>query len=199
MFADVLKIARSMKRPIVHVSHNYMLGTDEEFNVLSMIMIDSDIPRPFTARVKDIVTPDKKEKFVKDHPIVFWAQYISLGPLGDEIYINGWDEPELEKAIRQVQFNLNGLLDGAEPVFHQERLEQDPSFMEKIKLKVSDGQRIEYFDCKYPISFFNKVHAINATDKVSVSIYELLDSNLFEFTVDKKKYTIKEYIRSRKL
>ena len=37
MDKEILKIARSMKRQIIHVSNNYMLGTDEEFCTLSII------------------------------------------------------------------------------------------------------------------------------------------------------------------
>ena len=68
------------------------------------------------------------------------------------------------------------------------------------KLKVNDGLTRFMLGGKYMITSFNKVHAINASDKVSVNIYDIDPiSFLCEFIVDKKKYTVKEYIRYRKM
>ena len=74
------------------------------------------------------------------------------------------------------------------PVYAIGGLEHEQEFMNKVaKLKVADGMTRYFFDKTYLITSFSKVHAINASDKVSVSIYEYdQDSYLYDFLVDKK-------------
>ena len=197
MNPEILKIARSMKRPIIHISPNYMLGTDEEFCTLSLIEISSDIPRSFTTAVNDYLDEGKIEKFSVAHPEIFFTEYQMID---NSFYVNTWKEPYLFSNI----FNIFGRVQRyiTYPVVYSETgLEKDNLFMTTVaKLKVDDGLTRYIFGNKYIATNFNKVHAINASDKVSVNIYDIDPiSFLCEFIVTKKKYTIKEYIRYRKM
>lgn len=194
---ETIKIARSMKRPIIHVSPNYMLGTDEEFCTLSIIEIDSDIPRSFTTTVNDYLDESKIEKFSMEHPDIFFSEY---NLIDTDFYVNFWKEPYLLSNIFNIFSKIQSYLQF--PVVYTESgLEKNVNFMNTVaKIKVADGLTKFIIGDKYLITSFNKVHAINASDKISVNIYDIDPiSFLCEFIVDKKKYTVKEYIRYRKM
>lgn len=197
MNQETMKIARSMKRPIVHISPNYMLGTDEEFCTLSVIEISSDIQRSFTTTVNDYLDESKIEKFSVAHPDIFFTEYQMIDT---NFYINLWKEPYLFSNIFSV-FNKIQYYLRFQIVYTEYGLEKNTEFMDTVaKLKVNDGLTRFMLGGKYMITSFNKVHAINASDKVSVNIYDIDPiSFLCEFIVDKKKYTVKEYIRYRKM
>lgn len=197
MDKEILKIARSMKRPVIHVNNNYMLGTDEEFCTLSIIEINSDIPRPFTTTVNDYLDGEKKEKFAISNPSVFFIEYQMLD---EDFYINTWKESYLYPNIFDI-FTIIQKYITLPIVYSETGLEKNKEFMDTVaKLKVDDGLTKYVFGDKYLITSFNKVHAINASDKVSVNIYDIDPiSFLCEFIVDKKKYVVKEYIRYRKM
>lgn len=197
MISDVLKIARSMKRPIIHVSHNYMLGCDEEFCTLSIIEIESDVERSFTAYVNDCLDDIKAEKFVMKSPEIFYKEYQNVQP---GLYINYWNELYLLNNIFLI-YNKIQKYKMCRLAYTEFGLEKNENFMNTVaKLKVKDGLTKYLLGGKYLITSFNKVHAINASDKVSVNVYDIDPiSFLCEFIIDKKKYTIKEYIRYRKM
>ena len=82
---------------------------------------------------------------------------------------------------------------------HLPFMEKDVNFMTTVaKLKVENGLTSYVLGNKYLMTSFNKVHAINASDKISINIYEIDSiSYICEFIIDKKKYKVKEYIRYR--
>lgn len=198
MNQEIFKIAKSMKRPIIHVNGNYMLGTDLDFCTLSMIILDTGIMRPFTASINECLATDSQiEKFSIGHPDVFFAEYEMISP---GFYINFWNEPYLYNNIFELYRKVN-LYKKCQIIYTECGLEKDPEFMSTVaKLKVSDGLTRFTLGGKYIITNFNKVHCINASDKVSVNIYDL-DPYTFmcEFIIDKKKYSVYEYIRYRKM
>lgn len=197
MNQEIMKIAKSMKRPIVHVSDRYMLGVDTELYTISTIAIDSVIPRPFTTTINDYLDESKKEKYANNHPEIFFTEYSMID---EGFYINTWMEKTLYNGVMNTFHNLNTILTNSRLVYTESGLEKNPEFMNTVaKLKVDDGLTRYFIGGKYLITSFNKVHAINATDKVSIEVYDVDPySILCKFKVDKKKYIIKEYIRYRK-
>ena len=194
---NTIKIAKSMKRPIVHISNNYMLGTDEEFCTLSIIEINSEIPRPFTAHINEILSLDAAEKLSQKNSAVFLAEYTKIS---DSHYYRFWDEERLYTRINNIFSKVFHIVQFNPLEYHENLLEKDPEFMSCMKLKVSDGLVPYIIDNKYLFTNFNKVQPINSADKVSLNIYYMdYISNLYEFLIDKKKYVIKEYIRYRKM
>lgn len=195
---SIIKIARSMKRAIVHINYNYMLGLSEDLSTLSMLEYDSNIPRPFTAKINDIVTDSNKEKWADSNIGVWTNEYTKLT---DNLYINVWDEPLLYEHITDKFRKIITWLSYAKKVYTVDNLETCDDFMKRVaKLKVDDGMTKYFFDNSYMATNFNKLHVINASDKVSLNIYDIDPiSYLFEYIIDKKKYKIKEYIRYRKM
>lgn len=193
--SNVLKIAKSMKRPYIFVNNNYIIGTDEDFFTLSLIEIESQIPRPFAAEVNDILNQVKRDKSVNERP-----EYIYIyNKIADDVYINTWNEPEIRNKLL-VLLQRTGEYIYKYPVsFSCTDMEKDVNFMTTVaKLKVENGLTSYILGNKYLMTSFNKVHAINASDKISINIYEIDSiSYICEFIIDKKKYKVKEYIRYR--
>lgn len=198
MNGEILKIARSMKRSIVHISPHYILGSDEDYCTLSIIEINTEVPKPFTYHINDILTEDKKDKFVNEHPSEFFTEYEETVP---GIYINTFHENIYRNNIFELFNKVTMYLINSTPIYQSDSLEKNEDFMNKVaKLKVSDGMTTYILDNRFLITNFNKLHPINASDKLSVRIFDLDDiSYLYEFFIIKKKYTIKEYIRYRKI
>lgn len=195
---STMKIAKSMKRPIVHVSNNYMIGTDMEFCTLSIIEINSIIPRPFTTTINSWLNKTAKDRYAQDHPEIFFTEYSCLD---ENLYINIWEEDTYTKKIFELFSKVNNYLYRRIPIYHSEGFEKDGDFVQNVsKLKVSDGLKTYVIDNIFILTSFNKVHCINASDKVSLNIYDIdTDSYLYEFIINKKKYIVKEYIRYRKM
>lgn len=199
---SVMKIAKSMKRPIVYITPNYMLGTDEEFCTLSVIEISSEIPRSFAVYTNNVLEGTKKEKYAIDHPDIFFSEY-ELFDKENDFYINTWNEEVIKNNILSLFQKVHQSLSSpfTSKVYSEEGLETNEQFISTVaKLKINDGMTTYFIDNKYMITSFNKVHAINATDKINVIIYDVDPvSYLYEFSINKKKYIVKEYIRYRKM
>lgn len=195
---EIMKIARSMKRQIVHINNHFMLGTDEDFFTLSVIETESIILRPFTTTINGYLDESKKEKFANDNPQIFLTEYIRLDT---DLYINSWNEYDLNNKILYMYNSILHTISSCPIGYTESGLEQNKEFMSTVaKLKVDDGMTRYILGGRYLITSFNKVHAINSTDKVSVNVYDIdLRSFICEFIVDKKKYVIREYIRYRKI
>ena len=198
MIENVVKIAKTMKRPIVYITPTYMLGTDDEFCTLSKINIESDIIRPMAFRISDCLLGTTKDKYAQAHPEIFFSEYTHIQ---DDMYINTWQEPVLMNTLIGMYMRVSRALDGLVPIYSSVGFEKDDNFMQTVaKLKVSSGLQSYVLEGAYIQTSFNKVHAINANDKVSLNIYDIdYESYMYEFIIDKKKYQVVEYIRYRKM
>ena len=193
---NTIKIAKSMKRAIVHISEHYMLGTDEDFCTLSTIEINSEIPKAFTAYMNDIITSEAASKLAVKDSTVFLTEYTKIA----DYYYRFWNEEYLSTRIFDLFRKVNFATTNKPVIYYAESLDKDQDFMKCMKLKVSDGLVKYVIDDKYLITNFNKVQPINSTDKLSLRIYDVDNiSYLYEFMIDKKKYIVKEYIRYRKM
>lgn len=196
MLLDIIKIAKTMKRPIIHVTPNYILGTDNDFCNLSIIEISLDnIPRIFTAYVNSIVPIDKSDKI----------NYNRMELL-DDIYIDIWIEPDIQtqilllfKKISEVLLSNPKLLINNMDLLSEEYI----NFRQKSTMKVSDGHSWIYLPSNQNsiiMSIYSQLYQLNASDKAFCTIYDLdYRSVLAKVDIIKKKYTISNYIRYRKL
>lgn len=199
MIADVIKIAKSMKRSVVHISPKYMLGTDDDYCVLSRIDIESDIPRPITFRITDSLLGQQSiDKYSSAHPEIFFSEYIQVD---DEFYINGWYDVAYFNKIHDMWNTIGNIIYSRNPIYNISGLDKDNEFMNSVaKLKVSSGLQPYILSGEFLQTSFNKVHAINSTDKVDLNIYEAdIHSLLYEYIINKKKYNVNEYILYRKM
>ena len=198
MINDIIKIAKTMKKPIVYIAPTYMLGTDEEFCTLSRVNIESDVKRPMAFKLSSILLGESKDKYANEHPEIFFTEYSHVQ---EDLYINTWNESFYMYNIMDINLRLTTLLLYANIVYSATGLEKDVNFMQNVaKLKVSYGMKKYIMDGQYLQTSFNKVHAINASDTISLNIYDMDSfSYLYEYRIGKKKYDVYEYIRYRKM
>lgn len=198
MINDIIKIAKTMKRPIVYITPTYMLGTDEEFCTLSRINIESDVVRPMAFKISSILIGESKDKYANEHPEIFFTEYSHVQ---EDLYINTWNESFYMYNIMNINLRLATSLQYANKVYSVDRLDKDSNFMQNVaKLKVSDGLKRHIMDDRFLQTSFNKVHCVNASDTVSLNIYDMDHfSYLYEYRIGKKKYDVYEYIRYRKM
>lgn len=196
-FEEVLKMAKSMKRAVVHIAPNYMLGSDEEFCTLSMIIIDTGIDKPITSVLNEIIDNNGAAKLAESSAGEFLNEYTRYN---ENYYYKFWNEELYREKLFSLLAKVN-LAITCRPVLYTETgLEKNQEFMASAKLKAGDGLSSYKFGDQYLVTGFYKVHPINANDKVDVTIYDLDDQScLYEYIIDKKKYKIKEYIRYRKM
>lgn len=191
----IIKVAKTMKRCNIYVCPYYMLGSDEDYCSLSVIEMDSESPE-FAAKVVDILTPQNSMKFITSHPDVYYNEYRDIK---DGYKVNAWDEVVIKEKLRSMHLKIQTLINTLPTIFYQDNLDQDETFMASVgKLKTADRLTRYKFN-NFLITNFASLHSINAKDKVSMKIYDCDPlSYLYEFRIDKKKYTIKEYLRYRK-
>lgn len=199
MVNDIIKIAKSMKRSIVHISPTYMLGSDDEYSILSRVDIESDISRPITFRITDSLLGQQAiDKYSSSHPEIFFSEYVKVD---EEFYINGWQGPTYYRNLHSMWNTIANIIYSSHPIYNISGLEKNEEFMTSVaKLKVSSGLQTYILTGDFLQTSFNKVHAINASDKIDLNIYEAdLHSLLYEYIINKKKYNVKEYILYRKM
>ena len=200
MIADALKIAKTMKRPIIHINPNYMIGTDENYFICSVIEISSDIPRSFTCKTTDLIVPDKVADVRNKNTSFFDNNYECVG---EGYYQLSYDEDIMYNNIMNTYRSINTILSvNPSKVIDNLLLTDDAleNFRRLATAKVSDGHHWWVLQQPYQMSIFSSLYPINAADQVSCTIYDIDPySFLSEISVIKKKYTIKNYVRYRKL
>ena len=194
---EALKIAKTMKRNYVYITPTRMYGLDTGKCALSIIDIQSDIDKSFAGEVASILDDKKRDSFLVNNTGVFLNEYRELEP---GVYINFWDEPkiidDIMKAYNALYFNSPN----ARLIYSATNLEQNDDFMRNIYgIKTVDGYRRFILDGYY-LDCFTKMHCVTKSDKVSLNIYDYDPfSYMYEFFINKKKYTVKEYFKIRKL
>ena len=203
MIKDVLTIAKTMKLPNISVTPNIILGSDDNFCMVSSIQIPSDIPRNFSASIKELLSVDNYNILINDSNIlVSDMAKNNYDKLSDDYYINIATEPVLEYNIRTAFNHAIDYMNNSELVIDSYDAGESEEFREILSMKVSDGHAF-YTINNFLLSFYGSLISANKTDKVIISIYKR--GNLYnepptilaKCDVEKKKYTISNYIKYR--
>lgn len=198
-FAEALTIAKAMKKPIVYICNDYILGTDIDFSTLSIIIHSTDISRPIAVKLTEVYDEQKAEKLAVSDPIAFYQ----LVQFDDGYYINSIMEPELYAKIITLYRRLISRISGV-PCIELDNLIENDQFASIIKMKNDDRHRWQYLNLedtrdltKYILSAFAQLHPVNASDKVNLKIYDVDEFSFiacFEI-IKKKNIIVNEYIR----
>lgn len=195
---DAISVAKTMKKPIVHITPEYMLGTDSDFCTLSTIIYPSEIARPISVKLTDVYDEEKAKKLALEKPLEF-----NKLSLVEDRYINTWDEQIIYSKIFKLYRNLSMSISSANYIEIND-IKQYNSFASIIKMKANDRHRWQYLDFdytenlgRYIMSAFTQIHPVNSTDKVNLKIYDIdIWSFIACFEIIKKKnIIINEYIR----
>lgn len=205
MISDVLTVAKTMKLPNISVTPNIIIGTDSNFCMVSTIQIPSEIPRNFSAIIKNLIPAETYESVYKNSNVLSRAMLDNeYDMIGNEYYINIADEPVLENNIRMVFDHAMHSINDFECVLQDYDAGNMQDFRNILNMKVSDGHAW-YKVNDMILSFYGSLISANSADKIYMTIYKHSGgwcdppSLLLKCSVLKKKYTIDYYIKYRLL
>lgn len=203
MVSDAITVAKTMKLPNIIVTPNLILGSDDNFCMVSAIQIPSEIPRVFSATIKNLLTPDAYESayrngnsYTKDMINNEYAR------LGDEYFIDIAREPVLYMNIRSAFDRAMEYINNSECILTDFNAGDTEEFRNILGMKVTDGHtwyRLE----QALLSFYGSLISANTSDKIFISLYKqpvpygIPGTILMKCSVQKKKYTIDNYIKYR--
>lgn len=204
MIADVLTVAKTMKLPNISVTPNLILGSDDNFCMVSSIQIPSEIPRNFSATIKELLSVEDYKALINDSDMLISDRAKNTyDKLSDEYYINIAKEPFLESGIRTAFDHAMYYINNSELVIDSYDAGETDEFKEILAMKVSDGHTFYNIANQYLLSFYGSLVSANKSDKVSISVYKARESYnvpgtiMAKCDVIKKKYTISNYIKYR--
>lgn len=203
---EALLVAKQMKRPIIYITNNYILGSDKSFSILSSVTLTepiTDLKRPICVELNEVImTEDKLNKFSSSYPTVFFTYYEQIT---SGIYINTFNEYKLMTSIIALNRKCNSILDKAVIVSKANNVTKTVEGFDILtSLKAAEGMKLTRYktdDFLYLISSFISIHPITKTDILNMEIYYVDNrSFLVRYEVIKKKnVVINEFIRYRYL
>ena len=169
MDANIIKLAKTMKRDFIEINQNRIAGTDINRSILSYIYQGSDEYYLGTmAELEGKKIPD------------FWMPLDRLK----------YDMIRLESNIHDIVSRDNNVL------YIEKDIKDNESFMYAMSRKASEGAVKFKSGENYIMYLFSSLHPINKPDSVSMKIYAYDNiSYLAEYIINKKQCNIIEYIR----
>lgn len=200
MLENIFKLVKIVKKPLVKIyPDGRLIGTDEQFASLNMIIMEDSPPGldiPYVFRSTEI------SAFMR----IIGSNSCKLSYDPYEITINRENEIlinhiELSYAFDEL-FNTV-IMSQEKPILYFEENFQN-TIPEMFALKVADGAKMYSFgiDKRFLMTSFNAIHPANKTDKVNLTIRDYDEySYTAEFVIYKKKdkYQLHEFLRFRKL
>lgn len=177
---EIIKLAKSLKRSIVEITPHYICGTDYPLGcTFSIIYLDGNIQVP-----NDLYWFGPTTELTKDEEHVKMQEVWMLHHKGKMDYLRA-------TAHR---------LETQSPIVTTGDLKDETEindFMESLNQKAKYGARIlDISFTRYFITSCSMIHPVNKTDGISLVCYPYDNiSYLAKFIINKKKYTIYEYIR----
>ena len=177
---ETIKMIKSLKQSNILISDDYICGSDEFFNIFSIIYTD------------DIEDKFKNTSFILKDYLDCIKKTGDYCP--DEIlknYIIYYNMMNLKTSCLSKTNNI---------LFSNDNIRDYNNFNELLSLKKTNGMKFFKINSKFIMSTFNSIHPVNKSDTIALKIYDVDDiSFLAEFIIDKKKYKISEFIRFRYL
>lgn len=177
---EIIKMAKSLKRQIVEVTPHYICGTDSLTNTFSIIFLDGSVP--------------------VDDELYFFGINTELAKY--DIYLQNMYSYERFKPKMDYLRSTCHLIENNKILLMADDITGGrqyiiPGFAEHLTKKAKDGATMLFTDMgEFILSSCVTMHPINKSDVVNITAYEYDDvSWLGRFTINKKKYTIYEYIR----
>lgn len=192
-----IKAAKSMKKPVLYINPNYILGTDIEYKTISMITnYNCDVNIELATYAKDIYDEKSIQKVMASTPPVVFQNTISQ--VVDGLWYYNWESDKIKYKLSELANRVFMIISTRKPDIHLSTEEVLDCGI-NCKMKVDEG--LQWVVIKdYLMCNFSQIHPLNASDSMMIDIYDdRADSYLVDFIINKKKYEIHEYIRFRKL
>lgn len=203
-FLEIVKLSKGLKKDIVVLKDDCLLGMDSNFATLATLTYDSEKFNFFkqtgleytffNTRINTFLKNAQKEN-------IFTLDFDRFGIndflMKDTIINEDSIRQKIESAFNRCNLNMyNG-----EKVVSDFNIRECEEFEEILKLKTADGSRVYKFSKDYIMYLFLSLFPVTKSDNVLLNIYDDFDkfSYLVDFHIIKKKADIHEYIRFRKL
>jgi len=169
MDANIIKMAKSMKRDYIWITPRYILGSDVNLGTLSIIYTNSD--EEYLGTMAELDGRSKPD----------FAECMT-----PEILINKF----------RYLLNVVMILTDTPPIIYEKDITSFESFVNTSRnIKAGDGAKMFKYE-EYVMSNFSSLHPLNKSDTIHLSIYSAGEhSFISEFIIQKKNYQIREYIR----
>lgn len=205
MVSDVITVAKTMKLPNILVTPNLILGSDENFCMVSSIQIPSEIPRVFSATIKNLLDPLQYETEYKNGNIYMKDSLLNeYDKLNEEYFINIAEEPILMANIKSSFDRAMQYMNTSECIISDYNAGDSEEFRNILAMKVSDGHAWYYLHDAI-LSFYGSLISANSTDNIYISLYRAKvnyiepPTIMMKCSVVKKKYTIDNFVKYRVL
>lgn len=187
-FFKMVDLGKQMKKDIMRINANVIMGTDSTFNSLSVICTDMafcDYSESFIYGKNELTAFLKKSNNPE-------FKYNVLENENEEIFplYNTFIDSEIRSMYKNcLEVEKNAIL------YQDLDIRNDIEFEKCIQLKSADGIKMykiqNTFGLKFIISIFNGMLPVNKGDKVSLNIYDMgAYFYLCKFTVYKKKNVV---------
>lgn len=168
MDANIIKLAKTMKRDFVEVTSSYILGTDVNRGIMSIIYTGGDEYYIGTlAELEGKKVPD------------FWM------PLD-----------RLKMDMDRLKTRTFHIVETQPIIYETEDLKENESFMTMQAKKAAEGATLFQAADQYLMYCTSSIHPLNKTDSIKMRIYPYDKiSYLSCYEITKKTHKIYEYIR----
>lgn len=203
-FLEIVKISKGLKKDIIVLKDDCLLGMDSNFATLAILTYDSEKLNFFkqtgleytffNTRINTFLKNAQKEN-------VFTLDFNQFG-ITDYI-MNDYiaDEESARRIIDSAFSRCNLNMYNGNKVISDFNIRECEEFEDILKLKSGDGSRVYKFNKNYIMYLFSSLFPVTKSDGLLLNIYDDFDktSYIVDFHVIKKKVDIHEYIRFRKL
>lgn len=203
-FLEIVKVSKGLKKDIVVLKDDCLLGMDSNFATLTTLTYDSEKLNFFkqtgleytffNTRINTFLKNAQKEN-------IFTLDFDRFGIndtlMKDTIINEESARYKIESAFSRCNLNIyNG-----NKIVSDFNIRECEEFEDILKLKTGDGSRVYKFSKEYIMYLFSSLFPVTKSDNVLLNIYDDFDkfSYMVDFHIIKKKVDIHEYIRFRKL
>lgn len=203
-FLEIVKISKGLKKDIIVLKDDCLLGMDSNFATLATLTYDSNKLDFFKQTGLEYTFLNTRiNTFLKNAQKgdVFTLDFDRFG-INDTLMKDVVINEELARVKINSAFNRCNLnICNGNQIVSDFNIRECEEFEDILKLKTSDGSRVYKFSKDYIMYLFSSLFPVTKSDNVLLNIYDDFDvsSYMVDFHIVKKKVDIHEYIRFRKI
>ncbi len=199
-FLSILKLCRAIKKPNVVISKGCIRGSDTEYTTLNVVYADIDIgDYVYSVEVTSLASIAQVIKHEQDGKIEFDRYGIHYYDIANKCIISAMNIANIYLKISSMYQRIIGY--EVLPIIYQTNdIRVDENINSLFSIKAKEGMKFGSIDGVFILSFFNSIHPITKSDKVSLIIYDISKYAICaKFIIQKKDIVIYEYIGFRKM
>ena len=205
-FLDIIKLAKQMKKSIVTLQKDCIMGTDETFSSYSELYYNTDQfdlfhdkeDIKFTVPINDLIaflrTYNINSNYSLNHfGLLFTLDEMNMRPFSHLFHNEDYYHKMIGLRDRSYHYKNIGIMK-----YNNQSL--DETFINLSFMKAKEGSVMYKLDDTHIMSTFSSIHPLTKQYMIKIIIYYMLDKIFLSvFHIEKKNCHIDEYIRYRML